>query len=206
MKFVCATSEQMSVDGNVWFEDPENVSIVLDYGEFLADIKILRLLRLFRTAAVYEAMRGDDMILVKVAHIGFEEDLKRESQLLAGLINAGDNGIPRLQSAYRGGNIKNNPYGKTVFRDETRYFIVLEYIEGEFLRDMLHNNPQPWYQHAAWILISVAKTVDYLHRTAQPHAPQHQPGCDSDRLLREQGRAGGAARHPARYGADAVAG
>lgn len=168
MKLICTLCEQMSDDGNLWCEQIDcpagNIPIVLGYGEFLGDIKVTRLLRLFRTAAVYEAEREDTPILLKVAHQAHEEALKQESALLARLATANQPNLPRLLPAYRQGNIKSHSYGKAVFRNEIKYYEVFEHISGEFLRDRLLQNPQPWYQHAAWITLGVAHALTYLYK------------------------------------------
>jgi serine/threonine protein kinase len=168
MKLICTLCEQMSIDGNLWCEQIDcpagNMPIVLGYGEFLGDIKIVRLLRLFRTAAVYEAEREDTLILLKVAHEGHEEALKQESTLLARLAQSNQPNLPRLLPAYRQGKIKSHTYGKAIFRNETKYYAVFEHITGEFLRDSLLQNPQPWYQHAAWITLGIAQGLTYLYK------------------------------------------
>jgi serine/threonine protein kinase len=168
MKLICTLCEQMSDDGNLWCEQSDcpagNIPVVLGYGEFLGDIKVVRLLRLFRTAAVYEAERENTLILLKVAHHGHEEALKREAALLARLAQANQPNLPRLLPAYRQGTIKTHTYGKAVFRNETKYYEVFEHIKGEFLRDRLLQNPQPWYQHAAWITLGVAHALSYLYK------------------------------------------
>jgi eukaryotic-like serine/threonine-protein kinase len=51
-----------------------------------------------------------------------------------------------------------------VFRNEIKYYEVFEHISGEFLRDRLLKNPQPWYQHAAWITLGVAHALSYLYK------------------------------------------
>lgn len=168
MKRICTLCGQMSGDGNLWCEQIDcpagNTPTVLGYGEFLGDIKITRLLRLFRTAAVYEAERNDELLLLKVAHAGHEESLKQESALYARLAHANQPNLPRLLPAYRQGNVKNHTYGKAVFRDETKYYEIFAHITGEFLRDSLLQNPQPWYQHAAWITLGVARALSYLYK------------------------------------------
>lgn len=168
MKLICTLCGQMSADGNLWCEQTDcpagNIPVVLDYGEFLGDIKVLRLLRLFRTAAVYEAERDEQMILLKVAHVGHEEELKAESLLLARLAKASQPNLPVLLPAYRQGNLRDHSYGKAVFRNETKYYEVFQHITGEFLRDMLMQNPQPWYQHTAWIMTGIAQGLTYLYK------------------------------------------
>jgi serine/threonine protein kinase len=141
-----------------------NMSVVLGYGEFLGDIQVTRLIRMMDTAALYEAQRGKDKVLLKVAHDGCQEQLKREAAILS---TAEHPMLPVLLSPYPNATVKQRPYGKTVFRDDTKYYEVFEYIDGELLRDYLHKNPQPWYQHAAWITISIADAMAYLHVKAK---------------------------------------
>lgn len=170
MRYVCNVCGRMSTDGNLWCEQVEcpagNVPVVLNYGEFLGDIKIVRLLRLFRTAAIYEAERQGQAVLLKVAHRGHDENLKREAAYLARFANAQQPALPVLIPAYAQGNLKDHAYGKAVFRDDTKYYEVFQHVQGEFLRDTLLDNPQPWYLHAAWITIALAKAVAFLHTKA----------------------------------------
>ncbi|MBK8020096.1 MAG: protein kinase [Chloroflexi bacterium] len=168
---------------------------IFTYGDYIGDIKIVRLLRLYRTAAIYEAewegldllpgsyrrrrkrLDGapDQRVLVKVAHRGSEEALKREATLLAELAKRPFAGIPSWLPPFipSGGDFDPDDedaripkkYGKAVFRGETKYYLVLEYIEGSFLRDLLYENPEPWYRDAAYITIGVSQTLSMLHRT-----------------------------------------
>jgi serine/threonine-protein kinase len=71
--------------------------------------------------------------------------------------------LPVLLPAYRQAELQQRPYGKAVFQDETKYYEVFQYSEGETLRDLLLKNPQPWYQHAAWMTISLADVIAFLH-------------------------------------------
>jgi len=138
--------------------------LIFDYGEYLGDIKVLRLLRVLQTAAIYEAERDDEKVLLKVAHPGCQDQIRREARTLTELARHQQHPmLPVLLPAYRQMNIKQRPYGKTVFRDEAKYYEVFEYVPGEFLRDMLLKNPQPWYQHAAWITISLADAIAFMH-------------------------------------------
>src|SRR5687768_9539902 len=167
MKRVCAVCDRISEDGNLWCQELNcpagSNSLVFSYGEFLGDIEIVRLVRVISTATIYEARRGDEKILLKVAHDSCQEQLKREAIVLAQLAGEQHPMLPVLLPPYRNTALKQRPYGKTVFRDETKYYEVFQYVEGELLRDVLLKNPQPWYQHAAWITISIADAVAFLH-------------------------------------------
>lgn len=172
MKYGCTYCGRMAADGHLWCEQfncpAGHVPKVLGYGEYLGDIKILRLLRLFRTAAVYIAERGEETIMLKVAHEGHEDNLRKEALALTQFSNPTHYGLPKLQMPYLG-TAKSDPYGKAVFRGETKYYELFEYVQGEFLRDLLLENPQPWYQHSAWIMLGLATTIDRMHRQNVAH-------------------------------------
>ncbi len=168
MKHICTICQRVSVDGNLWCQEPDcpagNMPLIFDYGEWLADIQVTRLLCVLRHAAIYEAERAGMPLLLKVAHPGCQDQLRREARVLAELAQSQQHPmLPVLLPAYQQADLRQRPYGKTVFKDETKYYIVFEHAEGEFLRDMLLKNPQPWYQHAAWITISLADAIAFLH-------------------------------------------
>lgn len=138
---------------------------VFDYGEWLGDIQVVRLLRVSSTAAIYEARRGDEKALLKVAHDGCQDPLRSEAVLLSQLMPLPKHvALPTLEPAYAQQNLKERPYGKITYQGVDRYYLVFKHVEGEFLRDALRKNPQPWYQHAAWMVISLASAVTYLHQ------------------------------------------
>ena len=87
MKRICPLCERISQDGNLWCQEQhcpaETSPVIMGYGDFLGDIQVIRLLYVIRTAAIYQAQRGDEQVLLKVAHNGCEEQLKREAVLLA---------------------------------------------------------------------------------------------------------------------------
>ena len=168
MKYVCTVCHRISVDGNLWCQDSDcpagRMPLIFDYGEYLGDIKVLRLLRVLRAAAIYEAERNDEKVLLKVAHPGGQDQLRREARTLMELAKHQQHSmLPVLLPAYQQMDPRQRPYGKTVFRDETKYYEVFAYVPGEFLRDMLLQNPQPWYQHAAWMTISLADAIAFMH-------------------------------------------
>ena len=79
MKRVCTHCERVSTDGNLWCQNRDcpsgTLTAVFDYGERLGDIEIVHLMRIFRMSALYEARRGTDQILLKVAHDGCQDQL-----------------------------------------------------------------------------------------------------------------------------------
>jgi len=166
VKRVCTICQRVSLDGNLWCQEPDcpagDNPVILDYGEWLGDIEVIRLLRVLRTSAIYEAQRGEELVLLKIAHNGCQDQLRREARLLIELASRHAM-LPVLLPAYQQADVKQRPYGKTVFRTETKYYEVFEHAEGEFLRDMLLKNPQPWFQHAAWLTISLADALAFMH-------------------------------------------
>ncbi len=168
MKRVCTHCERISTDGNLWCQNRDcpsgTLTVIFDFGDNLGDIEITRLLRVYRMSAIYEARRGKEKLLLKVAHDGCQEQIKLEAMTLAKLSEIQKHPmLPVLIPAYQYAEGKQRPYGKTVFQDQTKYYTVFEYAEGEFLRDLLVRNPQPWYLHAAWLTTSLADAVAFLH-------------------------------------------
>lgn len=171
MKRVCTVCQRVSLDGNLWCQEPDcpagNIPVIFDYGEWLGDIQVNRLLRVQRHAAVYEAQRGKDLVLLKVAHPGCQDQLRLEARTLVELLRVQQHPmLPVLLPAYQQADLQQRPYGKTVFKDETKYYEVFAHAQGEFLHDLLLKNPQPWYQHAAWLTISIADAVAFMHLRA----------------------------------------
>ncbi len=41
--------------------------------------------------------------------------------------------------------------------------MAIAHAKGDFRSDLLIKNPQPWYQHAAWLTISLADAMAFLH-------------------------------------------
>lgn len=170
MKYVCTFCERISPDGNLWCVEQsclaEAKPLVLDTGDDIGDLEIVRRLTVTRTAAIYEARRDDQRLIVKVAHSTPEaqDKLKYEANVLRTLMGKRQHyAIPKLVSPYRNAPVAERPYGKVGFQNETKYYIVFEYIHGTFLNDMLRSSPQPWYQHAAWIMMQVSDAVAFMH-------------------------------------------
>lgn len=186
MQHICTHCGLSSPDGNLWCQRSEcsagNLTNTLRRGERLGEIEVGTLLRFMRTAAVYEARRGEEEILLKVAHFDTQEDLekdrgyarylKNEANLLQRLALNGKQhpALPRLLPPYSQMNtIEQIPYGRIVFRDRLRYFIVYEHVQGQFLRDLLNDNPQPQHEKAAWMLLALADVIVMLHQEAATH-------------------------------------
>jgi serine/threonine protein kinase len=74
-----------------------------------------------------------------------------------------------LLPAHPQGSIQNHPYGWTVINGRLKYYEVFQYADGTILRNLLLNNPQPWYQHAGWIILSISDVIFYLHKAGKLH-------------------------------------
>jgi serine/threonine protein kinase len=171
MKYACTHCERLSADGNLWCTEKvclaEAKPLVFDTGDDIGDLEIVRRLIVTRTAAIYEAQRGEEHLLVKVAHsMPFaQEKIKHEAKVLMALQAKRQHpALPVLVTPYRGANVADRPYGKVAFQSETKYYLVFEFQSGEFLSDSLRSNPQPWYQNAAWITMQVADAIAFMHQ------------------------------------------
>lgn len=188
MNRFCELCERITVDGNLWCQEKdcpaERGHAVLEYGDYLGDLKVTKLARVWRTAALYEATRGDDeKVFLKVAHEteDSEERLKREA-LAFDALNAKPWGpvafirsfmatprpvLPEIISPYPVPSKR--PYGEITLRGETKFFSVFKYVEGKWLADLLLENPQMWHYQAAWIIIAVAEAMQPLAAAGKAH-------------------------------------
>ncbi len=187
MNRFCEQCERVTIDGNLWCQErhcpAERGHAVLEYGDFLGDLKVTKLLRVWRTAALYEACRGDEQVLLKVAHEteDSEERLKREALAFEALTDKpwGPVGfvrsfmakprpaLPEILSPYPVPSKR--PYGEITLRGETKFFSVFKHLEGKFLSDLLLENPQMWHYHAAWIVIALAEAMQPLALAGKSH-------------------------------------
>jgi serine/threonine protein kinase len=146
---------------------------ILDYGEWLGDIEIVKPLIILRSSVLYEARQQKNKVLLKVAHPGDEntERLKREAEFLSTLPSekARQNHLPVLLPPYQGTTTRKIPYGRTMLQDHLLYFCLFEHFNGEPLRYLLTQNPQLWINHVGWILISSATSVAFLQSTGKLH-------------------------------------
>ncbi len=144
---------------------------VFDYGETIGELNIVKPLTVLRSSTIYEAERGSEKVLLKVAHESFQERLKREAIFLMQLQQSKKLHpmLPNLLPAHTQADITQHPYGKTVFNEQTIYYCIFTFIEGDFLNNILLKNPQPWYQHAGWIAISLADVIALMHQAQKLH-------------------------------------
>lgn len=187
MQRYCERCERVTQDGNLWCQDvdcpAEQGYPLLSYGEYLGDLKVTKLMRVWRTAALYEAQRGEEPVLLKVAHPTDEcsERLRREAIALEALTPR-QSGVgafirsffPTSRSLYPiplpavpGRSAR--PYGEVTFRGDPRVFCVYLHAEGKILSDLLLENPQIWHTHGAWLISTVAQALRPLVRSQKLH-------------------------------------
>ena len=187
MNRYCKKCERITTDGNLWCQEigcPAEEGVpILEYGDYLGDLKVTKLMRVWRTAALYEAQRGTEKVLLKVAHIGddCEDRLRREAIVLQALLEK-----PSAPAAFLKSFLpRSKPthleilapypiptkraYGETTFRGEKKFYSVFRHVEGKFLSDILLENPQIWHYEAAWIIITLAETLRPLATNDKCH-------------------------------------
>jgi serine/threonine protein kinase len=174
MKHMCLQCKRTSLDGNLFCHEKRCSSgqkiVLLDSGEWIGEIEIIKTLSVLPAAVIYVGERGGELILLKIAHEGFEEKLKREANLLLKISSTRAHPmLPILRPAYSHGRLAQHPYGKTVFEGQTRYYFVTNHYEGELLYNILLKNPQPWVQHVGWLSLSLADALAYMHQLGIVH-------------------------------------
>jgi len=148
---------------------------ILDPGEWLGDIEIVRSLVVLRSAVLYEATHRTKRVFLKVAHPGtkHKERLKREAEFLRDiqLDRQQHRSLPLLLPPYANVQLSKQaePYGKTMLRGHLLYFYLFEHFEGEPLRDTLLTKPQLWLNHCGLIVIGLAETMTFLHSKGKFH-------------------------------------
>ncbi|MDX2160947.1 MAG: hypothetical protein SF162_06440 [bacterium] len=178
MRYVCSECGTRSQDGNVWCQrvtcSARYLNTQFRAGDHFGEWVIVKPLRVMRTAALYEAMHGDQKVLLKVAHPGddsFAEAIKWEAQKLHELYRRAANKknypvyLPRLVPPAANIDLHSDkamPYGRLVYRERLCYFIVLEHIDGFFLRDLLDHNPHPTYNNAGWTALQLLSALKFL--------------------------------------------
>lgn len=187
MNRFCERCERTTLDGNLWCPEPDCPAeagyALFGYGDFLGDLKITKLVRAWRTAALYEAQRGETQVLVKVAHRGeeTEERLRREAHAFEsltpkpsalGAFFASFRPSPRpilLRPLPPYPTPAKRPFGEISFRGETKVFSVFQYVKGKLLSDVLLENPQIWHSEAAWLIATVAEALRPLTANKKCH-------------------------------------
>lgn len=177
MKQVCLLCERTSPDNNLYCQEiycPAEMSPnILDYGEWLGDIEIIKPIVVLRSSVLYEARHQQRHVLLKVAHPGQQhtERMKREAIFLRDVQvkKQHDEHIPVLLPAYANTTLNTDPYGKAMLRGHLLYFCLFEHFEGEPLRDILTKNPQLWIYHIGWLMTNLSYAIAFLQSKGVLH-------------------------------------
>lgn len=177
MKQDCLLCERSSPDNNLYCQEvycPAEMSpTILDHGEKLGNIEIVKPMIVLRSSVLYAALYQDQKVLLKVAHPGPEnrERLKREAEFLQGIQNkkASIEYLPRLLPPYAKTNAEREPYGKVVLRGHLLYYSLFEFFEGDPLRDILTTDQQMWVYHIGWITTNLALATAFLQSKGMFH-------------------------------------
>ncbi len=174
MKHICPRCKHISADSNLWCQErycpAEHAVEILDNGEWFGDIEIVELLVVTGTASIYRAQRAGVAVLLKIAHPGFEERLRREAVTLLEMTRTVSHPVlPVLLSAQQQGSLTDFPYGYIVWGSQPRLYEVFANADGDILSNYLLKIPQPWYQYVAWMLISVADVLALMHHLQKLH-------------------------------------
>jgi serine/threonine protein kinase len=174
MKRICERCNVISQDFNQWCQEKycpaEKATEIFDNGEWFGPIEIIQPIVITRSAIVYQAWRDGEKILLKVANPGCEEKLRSEAKAFLQLAKSGQHPLlPVLLPAHSQGTIEMHPYGWIVIAGRIKYYEVFDFVDGSILRNLLLKNPQPWYQHVGWIILSISDVVYYLHKFGLYH-------------------------------------
>jgi hypothetical protein len=183
----CERCERITQDGHLWCQDrdcpAEEGWPVFQFGDYLADLKITRLVSVWRTAALYEAERGGEKnkqtVFVKVAHATpeCEQRLRDEARYLLerakSIAPLPKKGLSKFMNGFSpkpprpillklmapsplGANV---PYGETTVKGVPRVYCVYASQPGVTLREAMLENPQVWHYEAAWVSLVVAEAL-----------------------------------------------
>jgi serine/threonine-protein kinase len=152
---------------------------VLEPGEWIENLEIVRVVLIGHNATIYQARRNNLFVTLKVAHPGerFKQHLKDEAQFLRSQRKDRLVYLPLLLDPYTKDAQKKPAapseedwsYGRASVHDTLLYFLVFEHIDGEPLRDLLSKRPQLWSYHAGWVTQSIAIALQELHQMQLLH-------------------------------------
>jgi serine/threonine protein kinase len=175
MKQVCLQCGREAPVGGLWCQEShcatDDKPTVLEYGESLGEMSIVKAISVLPAATVYRAERAGEQVLLKVAHEGAEERLQRESAFLLALIKEKKQHpvLPTLLPAYLQADLETYPSGMASLGKRTAHYLVMADSQGEPLRDILLKDAQPWHRHAVWVVLSLADAIALMHTRGTLH-------------------------------------
>lgn len=186
----------MSEDGNLWCQEVDcpagTLPQLMRYGDYLGDLKILELKRVLLAATIYKVERGfgkeTEVFLMKMANPSPENEryVCQEAAVIRSLTeqNFAHNALPKWR--HHGAANGQDAFGVATVGEQTRFYYLMEYVEGEFLFDILLDNPQPWHEHVGWFMISLCEAVYNIQKlTGKLHL-----NINPDMLLVQRNNAG----------------
>lgn len=177
MKTACLSCERTAPGKNLFCQEvycqAEQSPPILEFGEWLGDIEITRLISVLPTSTLYEARHNKRNVLLKVAHPGdhHKHRLEREARFLADLTQtkATEPTLPQLLPPYTNTSIADDPYGKVMLKGHLLYYYVFKHVEGSSLRDVMSKNSQLWIDTTQSIIASLADAIAVLHSKGFVH-------------------------------------
>ena len=160
----CGLCRRSRPDDNLWCQEKqcpmEDAPLRLRAGDRMGEMEIVQWITTLPAATLYKARRGASVVLLKVAHPGYEDKLKREALFLTGHTHPV---LPQLLPALSGASPAEYPYGRTAARGRIVTFAVFDYVESQVLREFLDRDPQPWYLTTGWLVAGLADALAFLN-------------------------------------------
>jgi|CXWK01.1.fsa_nt_gi serine/threonine protein kinase len=160
----CGLCRRSRPDDNLWCQEKqcpmEDAPLRLRAGDRMGEMEIVQWITTLPAATLYKARRGAAVVLLKVAHPGYEDKLKREALFLTGHTHPV---LPQLLPALSGASPAEYPYGRTAARGRIVTFAVFDYVESQVLREFLDRDPQPWYLTTGWLVAGLADALAFLN-------------------------------------------
>src|SRR5581483_11492193 len=172
MKRSCVRCQRTSPANSLFCHDvdcpAERSPVVLEAGDRLGDIEVVKVVTTLRSAVVYDALHQGRPVFMKVAHPGprHRDRLIREASFLRSLRSDKKNRhptLPKLQPPYVTTTLDQDAIGKTMLGSELLHYYLSDPIDGQSLHDLLLHQPQWWIHHVGWLCIELATTINTLH-------------------------------------------
>jgi len=172
MKRSCVRCQRTSPGNNLFCHDvdcpAERSPVILEPGDRVGDIEIVKQVTMLRSAAVYETLHQEQPAFMKVAHPGpqHRDRLMREAHFLRDLRvdpKARYPTLPRLRPPYATTTLEQDAFGTTMLGRELLHYYLFDPVEAQSLHDLLLRQPQWWIHHVGWLCIELATTLNSLH-------------------------------------------
>jgi serine/threonine protein kinase len=181
MKRTCIRCERSSPANSLFCHDvdcpAERSPAILEAGDRVGDIEVLKSITSLRSATLYQALHQGQPVLMKVANPGpkHRDRLIREANFLRSLGTDKKNKknsfptLPRLRPPYTTTTLEQDAVGTTMLGRELLHYCLFDPVEGQALEDLLRHQPQWWVNHVGWLSIELATTINTLHLNGLYH-------------------------------------